>query len=110
MFTRPMPAPKPSSRTQSGAVENPGLHGLLHIGDAGAVVDGLNGDSPFFHLGPDLSALGIGGNIDLGLVGGDADAPEERRTNTQFFEGVLELACGLSGVLQALTGNEVPER
>ena len=109
MFTSPMPAPNPSSRTQSDAVEYPGFIASSTSGIPGPVSIAST-MTPHFSTWAVISPpCGIRGKIDLRLVGGNPDPPEERGTDAQFFERVLEFARRLACVFQGLTGDMVLE-
>ena len=98
-WLRPMPAPKPSSRIQSGAVEYPGCSAFCRSAMPGpwsvaVMAIGLGGD-----LGRECAARqAVDDDIHLRLVGGHGHAPDDARVDAQAPERLLELAGGAAGV------------
>ena len=93
MLASPIPAPKPISRIQSGAVEKPGCRASLMSGMPGPWSTASKAISSRRHLGHQLTARGaVDDDVHLGFVRYDRDAANDARMDAQTVQGLLELA------------------
>ena len=84
-----------AQRARLGRGRRPALaHGVLDVGDAGALVDDVDVELAVVTAGLEAPAAGVDDDVHLGLVGGDHGAAHGVALGADALEVLLEVARG----------------